>query len=63
MPSYGVIRESDGAEMESLSLWRGDRAEALADVALACAAPEAPPLNARRIRLDPHPAGYCPACL
>lgn len=63
VPSYCVIRESDGAEVAALSLWRDGRAEVLADVALGCARPEVLPLNATRIRLDPHPAGYCPACL
>lgn len=60
--SYTVLRESDGAVVESLSLWRPERAEHLADVAIACAAEDAEPLGDKRVRLDPHPEGTCRAC-
>lgn len=60
---YRVIRERDGAVMESLTLWRTERAEALAEAALACAAPDAEPLGSTRIRLDPHPVDTCALCL
>jgi hypothetical protein len=61
VPEYRVIRERDGAVMESLSLWDEADAERFAALAVACADGE--PLGGTRFRLDPHPADTCRACL
>lgn len=83
--AYEVVRESDGAAVESIeehapsalcyergieqtfAAWASGHVESDDDLRAAIfgRAPHAPhaPLDGRRLRFDPHPAGFCRHCL
>lgn len=49
---------------QAFVLWQGGAAETDAELAAALTgAAGLDPMSARRLRFDPHPADYCPACL